>query len=353
MPFARPTLAEIVERTRADLESRLPGTDARLRRSLLRALSRQQAGVAHGNYGYLDWIARQMRPSSADAEILDEFAALYVGSRVAATYATGAVDLTGTDGSVIPAGTTLETGDGIQYTTDADATIKGGNAQADVTAVEPGEAGNQPAGVTVSLTSPIAGVESQATVAAGGLDGGADTETDESLRARIQKRLREPPQGGAKRDYRQWALAAHPDVTRIWVAGQENGPNTVTVRLMTDEATSDGIPTQQVVDAVASYIEERRPVAASVSIVAPTPVPYDYEITDLEPNTQAVKDAIEAEVADMIRRDSEPGGTTRVTHLREAISIAAGETDHTLVSPTADKTHSVNEIAVSGTATWS
>jgi len=353
MSFQRPTVAELIERIQRDLESRLPGTDARLRRSLVRALARVQAGSAHGQHGHLEWIANQVIPDTAEAEYLARWAGIWGVTRLAATYAAGPVEFSGTDGAVIPAGTELEVGDGTAYTTDADATIDGGTAMADVTAVESGEAGNQSPGVTLSLTSPIAGVESQAAVAGDGLTGGSDTESDESLLRRLLRRIQEPPHGGAARDYVDWALAAHPDVTRAWEYPLELGLGTVTVRFMTDEATADGIPDQTVVNAVADYIDGRRPATADVTVVAPVPVALDLEIANLDPDTQAVRDAIIAEVADLIRREAEPGGTILESQIREAISIAVGETDHDLVSPSGDVTHATGEIAVPGTITWS
>ena len=46
--FKRPSLAEINERTKADINSGIPGADARLRRSFLGVLARTLAGLAHG-----------------------------------------------------------------------------------------------------------------------------------------------------------------------------------------------------------------------------------------------------------------------------------------------------------------
>ncbi|MDX9862130.1 MAG: hypothetical protein RBS99_14555, partial [Rhodospirillales bacterium] len=63
--------------------------------------------------------------------------------------------------------------------------------------------------------------------------------------------------------------------------------------------------------------------------------------------------AIEAEIRDLLRREAEPGGTILLSHIREAISIAAGEYDHALAAPAADLAHDTGEIAVFGGITWS
>jgi uncharacterized phage protein gp47/JayE len=353
MPFARPTVQDLITRIQTDVESRLPGSDARLRRNLLYVLARVQAGAVHGLYGHLDWLARQILPDTADAEYLARWADIWGITRLAAVAATGDVTITGTTGAVIPAGTALQASDGTAYTTDAEATLAAGTATAAVTADTAGSAGTQDAGVTLSLVSPISGVNSQATVAAGGLAGGADSETDTALRARLLARIQQPPHGGAAADYIAWALEAHPDVTDAWAYPAEAGLGTVTVRLMTYGATADGIPTQTVIDAVQAHIDTVRPVTAVPYALGPVAVPFDVTISGITPNTQAVKDAVEAEIADLLLRAAEPGGTILVSQLREAISIAADETDHVLVSPVADVTHATGEIATMGTVTWS
>ena len=51
-------------------------------------------------------------------------------------------------------------------------------------------------------------------------------------------------------------------------------------------------------------------------------------------------------------RDAIPGGTLLVSHMREAISIAAGENDHALVSPAGNVTCLPGELATFGGVTW-
>lgn len=60
MPFARPTLTELITRVITDISSRVTGVDsAVLRRSLLGVIGQSEAGAVHMLYGYLDWIAKQ------------------------------------------------------------------------------------------------------------------------------------------------------------------------------------------------------------------------------------------------------------------------------------------------------
>jgi uncharacterized phage protein gp47/JayE len=85
--------------------------------------------------------------------------------------------------------------------------------------------------------------------------------------------------------------------------------------------------------------------------VAPVAVPLNFTIF-VTPNTADVKAAVTAELTDLLRREAVPGGTILLSHIREAISIATGETNHTISVPAADVAHTTGQIATMGTITW-
>lgn len=349
MPFQRPTLTELIERTFSDITSRLNLTSALLRRSVVGVLSRALAGASHMLHGHLDYIAKESLPDTAE-DNLPRWASIWGVSRRAAEFATGTVDFTGTlNGTVIPAGTVLRRSDSVDYETDADATITAGVASAAVTAVVAGAAGNADASTSLTLVNPIAGVNSTCAVAVGGITNGSDVEDDESLRARLLLRIQQPPHGGAAYDYEGWALEV-PGVTRAWVYPQQLGIGTVTVIFVRDNDASI-IPDAAEVTAVQDYIDERRPVTADVTVVAPTPVELDFTIS-VTPNTAAIKAAIEDELRDFLSREAEPGGTLNLSRINEAISQAAGEFSHVMTVPAADVVSATGEIQVFGAITW-
>ena len=351
MPFKRPTLTELVERFRSDSEPKLQGADASLRRSVLAVLGRAHAGATFGLYGYIDFIASQVFPDTAEAEFLERWAAVWGVTRRAAGTAAGKVSITGTDGAVITAGTIFQLSGARQYRTTAKAVIASGKAVAAVEAVIAGAAGNALAGSAINLLSPIAGIQSAATVATGGLTGGADSEGDEELRARVLDRIQEPPHGGAASDYVKWALEVT-GVARAWAFPREMGLGTVTVRFMTGSKTANGIPSRADVDRVYAYIEARRPVTAELFVVAPVAAPIAFEISGLSPNTAAVRAAIEAELRDLVVRQATPGGTLLLSRVREAVSVASGERDHVVVAPAANVVSSGGRISTFGSITW-
>ncbi|HEY9105213.1 MAG TPA: baseplate J/gp47 family protein [Roseateles sp.] len=350
MPFARPSLADLKARAAADIEAGLPGADARLRRSNLAVIASMHAAGFHSLYGYLDWLALQLMVDTAETVFLDRYAGIWGVLRVPASFAAGPVAVTGTSGVTVPAGTQLQRSDGVGYTTTADITLASGAAELPVAALVAGAAGNADAGTRMAFVAPVSGVNSSAVVAAAGLTQGADRESDEALRGRVLARIQQPPMGGAKSDYEAWALEV-PGVTRAWVYPLENGPGTVVVRFVRDGDASL-IPDSTEVAAVQAYIDDLRPVTANVTVEAPAAAPLDMTI-QLTPSTAAVKAAVTAELQDVLQREAMPGGTILLSHLREAISVSAGEVNNVLTSPTTDVTHAAGEMPVLGTITWS
>lgn len=365
MPFNRPSLADIERDLQADVQSRLPGTDPRLRRSYLGAIARGISGALHELWGYLAWIARQIFATSADEENVVLQAAEWGIERIAAVAASGSLTVTGTVGADVPAGTVWKSPDGREYASDAAAVIgAGGSVDIDVEAVVAGAAGNAASGTAVSLVSPLAGIVSAAT-AATALAGGADIETVDALRARLLFRKRNPPKGGATPDYRRWADAASSLDHRVWVAplgvmqtGDTPVLGTVTVYYAPDSVALDAsgnwvdADISGLIDAVDAYIEARRPATADVTVRAPDTQRVDFTIDTISPDTAAVRAAIEAELADLIQRETEPGGTLLISRIREAISTAEGESDHSLTSPAANVVAPQHTILVMGDVSW-
>lgn len=354
MPFDRPTLPQIIERNQTDIESRLGGTDPRLRRSVLGGMGRAHSATAHGLHGHIDWQAKQIIPDTAEEEFLDRHAAWWKVPRKQAAPAIGGVTCSGTDGSILPAGAVWQRSDGVEYATDAEATIAGGTASVAITAVAGGQDTNAATGVALTLVTPVAGVQSRGTVAAGGLTGGADIETDESLRGRLRDRVQKTPQGGSLADYELWAKEVA-GVTRVWPMRWWLGKGTVGVFFVRDD-DADLIPDAAEVQTVQDHIDVKRPMGADVTVIAPVAVPVNMTIS-LAPNTSAVQAAVAVELADLFRREAvvEDGlgsGTILISHADESISLAAGETDHALVTPAADVTFSPGEIGTLGVLTF-
>lgn len=348
MPYKRPTLKQLIDRADADLAQRLPGTEAALRRSNVGALARIHAGAVHGLYGFLDYLSRQLLPDTAEVDYLERHASIYAMTRKAAAAATGKARFTGQAGAVIAKGVKVQTARQQIFMTTAEITLKAGHADVPIEAATPGKAGNIKTDTALTLVTPIAGVQSKAVALAPGIEGGAEKETDDSLRRRLLARIQAPPHGGNQADYVAWTQAVE-GVGRAWVYPAELGLGTVSVRFV---KTDGAIPSGALVTKVQRYIDARRPVTAQVTVVAPLARPLDLTFSAITPDTPAVRAAITAEIKDLLLREAEPGKTLLLSHLREAVSQAAGETDYVMRAPSANVRHDSGQMATLGTITW-
>lgn len=351
MAHARPTLSQLVTRIEADLAAEFPA-NAGIRRRMLRVIARVMAGVAYGLYAYIHWTSRQIHPRTSDIEALREQAAYWGVVWRARAKAHGAAVFTGTNDVPIPAATLLQRrSDGVEFLTDAEATIAGGTATVPVTAVAAGASGNTAAGTEMMLVSPIAGISGTALAGPATISGGADDETPERLLERLEQRVQNPPEGGADHDYERWARE-RPGVTRVWVYRRWLGKGTVGVTFVYDDR-DDIIPTEQDVIDMQAHLEHpsRGPATADIVAFAPVPVPMNPDIA-LNPDTAEVRAAVVAELKDFLYRDAKPGGVLRLSRIAEAVSIAAGEDHHALNSPAADVTPAAGQMPVLGVPTW-
>jgi uncharacterized phage protein gp47/JayE len=334
MPWQTPTLAEVRSLNRDYIAGALPGADATIPNSVLRVMADANGGLAHLNLLYLDWLALQLLPDTAEAEWLDRHGEIWLGGRKAATFSTGACTFTGVNGTVVPLGTRLTAGNGAEYETTEEITLSTLPTEADIRAIDPGVAGNQLAGAILRLPTAISGVDASAVVVT--LAGGVDIENDDSLRERVLFRIRKPPMGGDADDYVAWARS-FAGVTRAWSFPLEMGMGTVTVRIMMDELRAssnpltDGFPTADDLVAARAYLDTLRPVAVKDFFVqAPIPQAITLTISGLQNDSASVRAAIEARLKAMLRVRAKPGQTIFRSWVSEAISQATGEDHHDL-----------------------
>lgn len=344
MPFDTPTLPVLVNRTQSDLAS-----DA-LRRSDAQVLSRALSGTAYGLYGYLDWIAQQILPDTADEETLERVANLRLNQpRKVAQAAEGTASFTAGAGRVVDVDTVMKSNDGRAYRVTQSVTTVAGTNVAKLAAVDAGILGNIEAGMVLTLIQPVEGLVSTFTVLAPGLVGGIAQESVESLRARVVRSYRVIPHGGSADDYETWALEV-PGVTRAWCRRNFLGPGTVGLFVMRDN-DANPIPTPAQLAEVKAYIEPLRPVTAELYVLAPVRVSVVYQLR-LTPDTSAVRAAVTAQLQDLHNREAALGGVLLISHIREAISSATGETDHVLVAPTDDVPAASNQLLTFGGCIW-
>jgi len=311
----------------------LSAVDLALARSNLRALAFVQAVGVHGAYRFLrDYVARQAVPSTATDKQLDDWLTAYSLPRKVASTAQGSVAGAGVTGTVLAAGTLLQTDGGLQLRTTAAATVVAGTITAPVAAVLEGSAGNIGAATPLTLVSPVVGINS-GWVATDGLAGGADVETDDQAHTRLAQRLGAVPMGGAPADYARWALQV-PGITRAFGVRNPAGGCTAGVIILADANAPYGVPTAAQQAAVVDYIRDpRRGPPDELFVIVPVPVPVDVTL-HLAPDTAAIRAGVLSALADLFTREAVPGSSIPHSHLTEAISGVVGEYNHTISVPT-------------------
>ena len=348
MPWTTPTLEQVREDNRDYVTARLH-SGAMVPNSALRVLSDANAGLCYLTLLYIDWLAKQLLPDTAETEWLDRHAQIWLGGRKAATYAGGTATVTGIAGTVLPSGVQLS-GPGGTYQTTNTITIGSSPTPVNLAALTAGAAGNADVGTTLSFLTPVANVDASAIVVS--MTGGTDTETDDELRARILERIRNPPMGGDAEDYVQWALAV-PGVTRAWSYPQEQGMGTVTVRFMMDDLRAPtGFPTPQDVQNVTIALDNVRPVAVKDFFVeAPVAYSLSFTISNLVVDNPSTEQAINDSVTAMLHDKATPGGTVYRSWIDEAIAGTAN-VDHYDLTFTDTAMPDGGSLAVLGTITF-
>jgi len=351
VPWATPTLRQVRENVRGEVTAFL-GRVSFVGNSVLRVIADAEAGLTHLVLRYIDWLSLQFLPDTAETEWLDRHGQIWLvnadGStgRKNATLAVGEADFTGNAGAIVPLGTRLNSPELNFETTDNIVLGPGAPTRGPIRAIEPGTIGNLADGIVVNTEDVLPGVDSDVTVY--GLHGGTNTETDEELRARVLKRIQEPPMGGDADDYEAWALAV-PGVTRAWCSPLEMGIGTVTVRFMMDDlrADNDGFPTEADIADVESYIDSKRPVTvADFFVEAPIKQPIDFVIDQLVPDTTEVRNEIEASIREMLKLLAAPGQQIFVAWKQSAVMSAPHVSSFKLVNNTDDIMPSPGHMAV-------
>ena len=348
--FIRPAVVTIIDRIKTDINTRVQGAEARLRRGVLGNLAKTWGGAIHLLYGFICFIAQNVIVDTARAEWLVRHASIWGVARKAASFATGSITIMGSEGIVVPSGSILQRPDGQQFSIDAQVSIASGTATAAVTSLVAGIIGNTDTGTLFNFVNPIQDIDVQATVVSPGVTGGEDEETNEQLRVRVLRRIQEPPHGGTEQDYVTWALEVA-GVTRAWAFANELGLGTVTLRFVKDDKAGTIIPDANEVQEVQTYLDTKRPVTAAVTVAAPVSTSLDMTIA-LSPDTTENRTAVETELKDLMLRDGKPGATIFLSRLREAISLAVGEFSHVLTVPSANVTHTDAQLPQLGTITW-
>ncbi|WP_454825404.1 baseplate J/gp47 family protein [Paraburkholderia xenovorans] len=386
MPYARKTLAQIRSDAMADIAAALQGSDPLLRFAALKIIGVVLAGMTNEEYGYLDWIAKQTNPFTADDEYLEAWGALKKVYRKDASAASLSATFTGVAGKLLDDGTPVVRSDGATYTTSGTQTVVGTSVTVTIVADVAGAAGNADPGTVVALDIAVDGIQSTGAVT-GTVSSGADIEDQEDYRARVLAKYQQPPQGGAAPDYVEWATDVA-GVTRAWCAPNGFGAGTVVVYIMLDDAQAahggfpqgtdgvsqhdqgpGGLPRGTVATGdqliVADALVAEEPVTALVYVCAPIQNVLSFVLSGSSGWSTATRNAVETQISDVFFRNGDPrAGTVNRSDINSAIGAVAGTAGFVIESITGviggipssypdNITGSFGSLPVLGTVTYS
>lgn len=242
--------------------------------------------------------------------------------------ATAVLTITGTNNTVIPKGTIFMTAEGFQFVTDSEATISEGTAAVGVTAAVIGANYNVAAGTITLQKANLSGITSVTNSAA---VGGTDIETDASLVSRFYDHLRSTATSGNIAHYRQWAMAVN-GVGNAKVIPLFNGPGTVKVLIVGNDNRT---PTDDVLAACEDYINERRPIGATVTVEKAPMLSISINAvvtTDGSTTKEQINDRFKAEMAEYFKSKSFSSYTLSYNRLVYMLLDTAGVKDFTTLT---------------------
>ena len=238
------------------------------------------AGEIYSMQTSLEWLKRQLFPSGATGEYLDRFAEQRGLTRRAATKATGSLtfrvnevkttDITIPRGTVVSSDTEIPvrvytTEDGVLPATAYSVTIPAEAEQA-------GYGGNIKVGnatVPVSVPSEIDSVTNTSR-----FSGGADEESDTSLRERIRESYTNQPNGMNAAYYIALATSVQ-GIDKAGVIPKQRGAGTVNVYV---RGSSGDVSNEKLAE-VQAIIDRERELNVDVRVANATALDYDLDVT--------------------------------------------------------------------------
>lgn len=352
MPYNIPTLRQLIASGQLDLESSLDTLLPKF--GIEKALNTSVASGVRDLYDHQMWIVRQIIPTTESEDQTIVETAQYEGViRKLASYAVGPVTL---QSSVpVPVDTVLQHKDGRQYTVTSSGSPSAGSVVVRIQAKVAGASGNILAGESLSLVTPVPGVQSTGTC--GSISGGADIEPISQVLERLLFRKRNPPSGGAVHDYVAW-MRELPGVTRAWCYDAWHGGSTVGIAWVYDDR-ADILPNATDKTSMQTYLFRHSDPATGVLVGRPGGIePVDMGIqlkhTDLvitpTPDNAATRAGINKNLISY-QSTLSPGQTMLVSKVRTAIGSAVGVENYTL-NLSSDVTAQPNQLNVIGGITW-
>jgi len=326
MALVTPTTQQIADTIVAQIEASLSQTVPLLPKAFTRVLAKALAGTLVLVYRYAGSAHLQMfvrHASIRETTIngvkvrpLVEWGRLIgVGDPIDATRAELVVDVTVDvqTGTLAAGSQVVRAETGVVYQTTAPVALDAAVVAVTIRATSDpdggggaGVVGNLEIGDALTFANPLPNVSADVVVTSVA-EVGADAETEDAYRGRVERRFQRKPQGGAYADYQVWAEG----VAGVAAAYPYTGdPGQVDVYVeATDTVDPDGIPDAALLTSVSEAIEldddglaNRRPANALVNVVAISRLEFSVTVGNLDAEDPAAAQAsIDAAVDEYFR----------------------------------------------------
>jgi uncharacterized phage protein gp47/JayE len=223
-----------------------------------------------------------------------------------------------------------------------------------------GQSTNLENGAEVSFIVPIPSVNTSGYVQIDGVAGGTDIETTEEYRARLKFKVQNPIAGGG---FNETAIKLKAKeisgVTKVWVfsATPANGQATIYFVRYNDFSP---IPSASEVEKVKNKLLEIKVVPmgdSDVIVSAPTPVIQNFTFSNITPDTQSMRDAIQIELSNFFKdqvnvSESIPELLYSSVLINTIDDTGSRLQSFTLSDPTGDISIASGELALLGDVTY-
>ena len=239
-------------------------------------------------------------------------------------------------------------------------TVASYTCSARVESEEAGAEQNKQAGETLTITSPIAGLDNEAVVQFAAIGGGTDEESDDDYRIRVLYEYQNPVAL-----FNEAAIVSRAKkvngVTRVFVQPMTPYVGATTVYFTRDNDDTI-IPEASEMETVRNTLLEILPCITDpedLIVAAPTPVPVNITFTNLTPNTTTMQDAIRANLEVYFKEQTEVGldiiEAAYTSVIYQTVDLETGDIveDFALSAPSGDVAIASDELAVLGTVSFS
>lgn len=347
------TMQEIIEQMLSDFALQL-GVSQISGASDIAIKTKVLAAQIEGLYYNQGYILKQAFPQTATGQYLDLHGFIYGVDRKQPNKARGRVQMGRSTAALedyfIPKGTIFSTEDrnnkkALRGLTTEDAILRAGETFVDIQAEAelPGKEGNVEAGAFTILNTPPVGIEYVTNFEP--FTDGTDLEEEGAYRKRLLDKVRSPQLGGNSRDYENWALSLE-GVSSVKVLPLNRGPGTVDVLI----STPGGLPSDELVNTVQEYIDERRPIGADVLVIKPQIQLVDV-VAKITPAGSYTLAGIADRVVEALREAIESveiGGTVRIAALINELYKLEEVEDVEIIEPTANISLAGDVVAQAG-----